>query len=112
MDREKGSGPQGRHPGARKAIAHNRKPPFTPPLPTEASTYSRAYPRRRRRDDTVRITREGPAWLIVAPNGHGWLHASRREAIRDWLRMSKAGLLPSAPITFRVTIDDQAEVAT
>jgi hypothetical protein len=101
---EKGSGPQGRHPGARKAIEHNnrKQPPSKPETPPKAS-----YPRRWR-DDRVHLVREGAAWLLVTPAGHAWAFGSRREAIRDWARMSCAGLL-SAPITLRVTIDAQAD---
>ena len=27
------------------------------------------------------------AWLVLAPNGHGWIHGNREEAARDarWL---------------------------
>jgi len=36
---------------------------------------------------TVRVQREDAAWLIVAPNGHAWLHGDRRAALHDaqWL---------------------------
>jgi hypothetical protein len=29
------------------------------------------------------ITREGPGWLIIAANGHSWLHGSYAAALRD-----------------------------
>jgi hypothetical protein len=39
-----------------------------------------------RRSLAVWITRDGPAWLVLAGE-HGWLHGSRQEADRDaqWL---------------------------
>jgi hypothetical protein len=33
----------------------------------------------------VRIEREhdGEGWLVLAPNGHGWLHGDRPSALRE-----------------------------
>jgi hypothetical protein len=33
----------------------------------------------------TRIEREadGAGWLVLTPNGHGWLHGSRPDALRD-----------------------------
>jgi hypothetical protein len=35
----------------------------------------------------VRVQREDAAWLVTAPNGHGWIHGDRLGALRDakWL---------------------------
>jgi hypothetical protein len=33
------------------------------------------------------IADRGGGWLVVTPRGHGWLHGSRKDALRDqrWL---------------------------
>ena len=39
-------------------------------------------PRGRFSSFPVRVVREDPAWLVIY-RGHGWLHGSYQEAIRD-----------------------------
>jgi hypothetical protein len=42
----------------------------------------------------VWITREGPAWLVIAPSSHGWLHGDHHTARADaeWLAQNLGGL--------------------
>jgi hypothetical protein len=40
-----------------------------------------------KRSACIQVAREGQAWLVLAGNGHSWLHGSFRSAMRDahWL---------------------------
>jgi len=44
--------------------------------------FQRKPPARHRGRFSVRIKREGQAWLVVC-RGHGWLHGSLRDALAD-----------------------------
>jgi hypothetical protein len=43
-----------------------------------------------RRSSAIWILREGPAWLVLAPRGYGWLYGDRASALQDahWLSQS------------------------
>jgi hypothetical protein len=61
----------------------------------------------------VWITREGPAWLVIARE-HGWLHGSYCDALEDARWLSKNLDLPirRAAITTRLIDDELAGAAS
>jgi hypothetical protein len=36
------------------------------------------------RRPNIQAERDGEGWLVLLPNGHGWLHADREQALREF----------------------------